>query len=269
MTQPQRLDSAIAGIRTDSEMSFEEQQEAWVNEVEERVLREASMMQMRFPPIGQPTVYTRHANLLITIANKICLAGQNRTFVVDDYNRDILRFLLYYFNNCPLCEQVFPNKRYKRHKNLLIMGDAGSGKTLLMQIFSEYLRFTNNPNAFQNLSVTQMINYYSLNNNLDRYTYNESATKGGGAHPFNICLNDIGLHTRDFFGQDIKLVIDEFLHARNEIWTLSGRDRRCFAHLTTNLDKKQLLEEFKDEHNRLNDRFKTYNIIHLPGPSRR
>ena len=49
---------------------------------------------------------------------------QMRTFVVDDYNRRLLRFLLYYFNNCPLAEQVFPERRYKLSKPLFLTGNS-------------------------------------------------------------------------------------------------------------------------------------------------
>ena len=52
-----------------------------------------------------PEIYLAHSNLLIRIANKV-LAYQHRKFVVDDNNRDILRFMLYYFNDCPLAEVV-------------------------------------------------------------------------------------------------------------------------------------------------------------------
>lgn len=66
---------------------------------------------------------------------------------------------------------------------------------------------------------------------------------------------------------DTGLLTDEFLHARNEIWTQYGK---C-AHLTTNLDDKALRKRFErnDGFGRLVDRFKTYNIIPMGGVSRR
>ena len=162
---------------------------------------------------------------------------------------------------------MFPERGYKLHKNLLIQGGVGAGKTLLMQIFSEYLRRTKNPRFFHNVSVTQMVNYYTIHNNLDRFTYFEEESKGFQCKPENVCLNDIGIQDRTFFGMDTGLLTDEFLHARNEIWTQFGK----FAHLTTNLDNKELEKRFKrnDGYGRLVDRFKTYNVIPLPGKSRR
>lgn len=210
-------------------------------------------------------IFQAHARMLMWIANNVVLAHQRRQFVVDDYNRDILRFMLYYFNGCPKAEEVFPERNYKLHKNLMLMGEVGTGKTLLMQIFAEYLHYTNNPREFYNLSVTQMVNYYTLHNNLDRYTYYEEENKGFQCTPVNICLNDIGTDSITFFGMDTKLLTNQFLHARNEIWVHYHR----YAHVTTNLTLPQLKEEYKDGFGRLVDRFKTYNIVPLGGTSRR
>lgn len=240
-----------------------------LNEIARTVRRAATAAQSQFDDLTDQTVYNTHAKLLVYIANNVVLAPQNRKFVIDDNNKDILRFMLYYFNNCNLAEEVFPDKGYKLHKNLLIMGGVGVGKTMLMQIFSEYLKATNNPNYFYNVSVTQMTNYFTMHNNIDRYTYNEEADGGFEGTPINICLNDVGVENRPFYGIDTRTIVEDFLHARNEIWTQTAVGQRKFAHLTTNLDAKELKEAFTDDFGRLVDRFKTYNVIHLKGDSRR
>lgn len=222
-----------------------------------------------FPDLTIKEIYDDHARLLVRIANEICLRQQRRSLILDDNNKDVFRFMLYYFNDCPLAEEVFPEKNYKLEKNLMIIGKVGAGKTLMMQIFSEYLRYTENPNFFHNLSVTQMVNYYTIHGNLDRYTYNEENSKGFMPQPVNVCLNDIGIESRLHYGQDTKVLTNDFLHARNEIWTQSAADRRKYAHLTTNLNLKALKNEFEDAYGRLIDRFKTYNVIELQGESRR
>lgn len=211
--------------------------------------------------------YKAHAKLLLYIANNVVLARQRRQFLIDDNNRNVIRFLLYYFNGCPLAEEVFPGRGYKLHKNIMLQGGVGVGKTMLMQVYSEYLMRIRSPRFFYNLSVTQMVNYYTLHNNLDRFTFNEEENRGFQCTPVNICLNDIGIQDKTFFGMDTGLLTDEFLHARNEIWTQYGK---C-AHLTTNLDDKALRKRFErnDGFGRLIDRFKTYNIIPMGGVSRR
>lgn len=235
-----------------------------VETVMARVLNDVRKAEQKRQLLEIPEVYQAHARLLVTIANKV-LAYQHRKFVIDDNNRDVLRFLLYYFNDCPLAEKVFPERGYKLHKHVMLHGNVGTGKTLLMEIFSEYLHYTGNPNFFYNLSVTQMINYYTLHNNLDRYTFNEEENKGFQCKPVNICLNDIGVQTTTFYGMDTKVLTDEFLHARNEIWS----QYHLKAHVTTNLSIEQLKKKYADGFGRLIDRFKTYNVIPLAGESRR
>lgn len=238
-----------------------------LNNCIERAKREIQKTREQAEDLANEEVFNAHAQMVIWVANNIVLRHQRRKFVVDEHNKQVLRFLTYYFNGCPLAEDVFPRRGYKLHKHIMLQGAVGTGKTLLMQIFSEYLRITGNPRFFYNLSVTQMVNYYTIHNNLDRYTYHEEESAGFQCKPENVCLNDIGIQDKTFFGMDTGLLTDEFLHARNEIWVQYGK----FAHITTNLDEKQLIARFNrnDKYSRLVDRFKTYNVIPMSGNSRR
>ena len=236
-----------------------------LNQCINKAMRDIRKNKLIADDLADPDIYRAHAKTLVWIADNIVLAHQRRKFIVDGNNKDILRFLLYYFNGCPLAENVFPGRGYKLHKHILLQGNVGTGKTLLMQVFSEYLRITDNPRFFYNLSVTQMVNYYTLHNNLDRYTFNEEENKGFRCMPVNICLNDIGVQSTKFYGTDTETLTNEFLHARNEIWTQYHK----MAHLTTNLTNEQLKQKYRDGFGRLLDRFKTYNIIPLTGDSRR
>ncbi|WP_289289352.1 hypothetical protein [uncultured Muribaculum sp.] len=224
--------------------------------------------QEAYPDLTDNTVYEMHSRLFMYIANNIVMASQHREFVIDDDNRLVIRFLLYYFNNCPLAEDVFPGRGYKLHKNIMLQGGLGVGKTMIMQCFSEYLKRINSPRFFHNLSVTQMVNYYTIHNNFDRYTFYEEDSKGFMPKPENVCLNDVGLNDdKIFYGMNTSVLTDDFLLARNDIW--AGWDK--FAHITTNLDEKALIARFTkgDKYGRLVDRFKTYNVIPVTGKSRR
>lgn len=224
--------------------------------------------QQAYPDLSDPAVYNMHSRLFMFIANNIVIAPQHREFVIDDDNRQVIRFLLYYFNNCPLAENVFPGRGYKLHKNIMLQGGLGVGKTMIMQCFSEYLRRIRSPRFFHNLSVTQMVNYYTIHNNFDRYTFHEEDSRGFMPKPENVCLNDVGINDdKVFYGMNTSVLTDDFLIARNDIW--AGWNK--FAHITTNLDEDALKARFtrSDKYGRLIDRFKTYNVIPLTGNSRR
>lgn len=236
-----------------------------------KVQKEVDAGQKSKVNINDPSVFNAHIQLWKQIANKI-LRSQRREFVVDDNNREVIRFLMYYFHESPRAEELFPGRGYKIHKNIMLQGKAGAGKTLLMQVFSAYLKYIESPMHFECISVTQMVNHFSLCNNIDLYTYNEDNSKAFQIKPFHLCLNDIGLENRPFYGIDTTTVINDFLHARNELWSIQcdGADKK-FAHLTTNLTTADLAKVFngKDPYGRTIDRFKTYNVIPLPGESRR
>lgn len=186
-------------------------------------------------------------------------------FEIDEHNSKVLRFLTYYFNDCKLAEDVFPDENYKIHKNILLIGVPGTGKTMIMQVFAEYLRRIGSENAFWNLSTTQMMNYYKMNGHIDRYTYNEEGGAGKfDGNPYNVCLNDVGIFTekQKNYGTDLSLIIDEFLFARYEIFQNAYKK----YHITSNLSINDFKTRFED---RLVDRFKSFNVIVLNGKSRR
>lgn len=262
----------VAAVQSKRERDAYEDERIKIANIWNKVVEDEKKARQKFPDLTDSRIYDMHHKLLLEVANRITLAPQCRRFVEDEHNQTLIKFLLYYFNSCPLAESVYPNRKYKLAKSLLLMGNVGVGKTLLMQLFAEYLRRIDSPNQFYNLSVTQMVNYFTVHNNLDRFTFNiiDNPTLFDGS-PVNVCLNDIGVDAdpekpHKIWGTDAKVLTEEFLHARNEIWTQYGMK----AHLTTNLSKKELDVAFADKFGgRLPDRFKTYNIIILDGTSRR
>lgn len=214
--------------------------------------------------LSDPEQYRLHAYMIREIGNNLMLREYSG-YMIDEYNKDVLRFLTYYFNGCKEAEDVFPKENYKIYKNLLLIGEPGTGKTMIMQIFSDYLRATHNENAFVNISATQLMNYYKVNGHIDKYTFNEAADpKASEGSPFNVCLNDLGLMTerQKSYGTMLSQVTDEFLFARYEIYQQQGKR----YHITSNLNVKELKQRFES---RLVDRFKSFNVIELHGGSRR
>lgn len=262
---PQNQQEALELLRQMQQERYQLQQEQARNLVMRR--RKAMLKGFKYD-LTDEKEYNVHANMVIGMGNNYMLREFSR-FMVDEHNKDVLRFLLYYFNNCPLAESVFPNEDYKIHKNILFIGEPGTGKTMLMQVFADYLQATQNDNQFRTISMTQLMNYQKVFGHIDKYTYNE--LKGAsrqeaydGVAPYNICLNDLGIATEQqrSFGTLLTQVTDEFLFARYEIYQQYGKR----YHITSNLTVKELKQRFEG---RLVDRFKSFNVIELHGGSRR
>ena len=176
--------------------------------------------------------YAKHLTLIRNIGDALLLP-EGKRFVIDAGNADVIKFLLLYFNDYRECEQVFPAMNHALEKNLLIVGEPGTGKTLLMDIFSKYLEVMKNRLRFTCTSMVVMMNYYKVHGHINKYTFNENK-ENGKCEPFAICLNDIGLEveSQKSYGTTIKDVVDEFLYARYEIrqqWYIR-------THLTSNYD---------------------------------
>lgn len=234
----------------------------------EEVIVASRMMLQRIIPryskydLLNPEEYNRHLALIKNIGDTI-LSREGRRFVIDGNNAEVIRFMLLYFNDHKECEDVFPDYHHVLEKNLLIVGEAGTGKTMLMEIFSKYLYLTKNRLYYHNTSMVRLMNYYKVHSHINKFTFNESK-EAAKCEPLALCLNDIGLEveSQKSYGTDIRDVVDEFLYARYEIY----QQWYIRTHLTSNYD----VEDFKKRFNyRINDRFKSYNLVPLTGASRR
>ena len=209
-----------------------------------------------------PDEFNRHLTIIKNIGDET-LCREGRRFIIDDGNFKVIKFLLLYFHDHRECEEVFPEMNHVLEKNLLIVGQAGTGKTVMMEIFSKYLGMIKSRHYFRNTSMIRLMNYYKVHSHINQLTFNESK-ETGKCNPFALCLNDIGLEveSQKSYGTDIRDVVDEFLFARYEIY----QQYYIRTHLTSNYD----VEDFKNRFNyRINDRFKSYNIVPLTGNSRR
>ncbi|EJW90748.1 hypothetical protein EVA_21150, partial [gut metagenome] len=95
-------------------------EQAW-----QHAVRDINNIRTQRPDLTIKEVYEQHARFVAWIANYVVLRYQHRPFVIDDDNKNVIRFLLYYFNNCPLAEDVFPERKYKLHKHIMLMGEVG------------------------------------------------------------------------------------------------------------------------------------------------
>lgn len=218
--------------------------------------------------LTQPTFdfekdYSFSCSAIRFIANEL-LRNEGKEFIVDKNNNDIIKFLLLYFNQSPEANKVFPKKKYSLKKNILLIGPPGTGKTLLMQVFSEYLRKSGNMYAFRNIGVTELLNYHKMYGHANLFTYNQQGANTFEGAPVQVCLNDLGLQleSQKSYGTDMRLIIEEFLFSRYEIWL----NRGVRYHITSNQTIAELKQMFEG---RLIDRLKAFNVLVLDGDSRR
>lgn len=267
-------ESATTTLPSDTETKMSEQEQRERQRKEERRKEHIAMLESALKSVRpyntlgtdmtDDAVYNLHARLIAQCASHL-LSRHGKRLILDEYNKDVFKFLMLYFNGSPLALDVFPDANYSLDKNIMLVGEAGVGKTLIMDAMAMYLEKTHNPRAYKTVSHTQMLNYFKLHNNIDLFTFNTSDNDTYEGKPFSLCLNDMGLRTQKFYGNDTEAIIEEFLYARYEIWEQAG----MATHITTNLDKNDIERLFNDEHGRLADRFKMFNVIHVGGSSRR
>lgn len=187
------------------------------------------------------------------------LRVSRRSFEIDKDNNPTIRLLIAHVNGWDV-----DIEGHDTRKNLLVVGKPGCGKTLIMQVLSEFIKVLKLPSPFVNTSMTEVMNYQKVNSHIDYFTFNTEHSKGYQSKPFGICINDLGIGTerQKNFGTELSVVTDELLFARYEIY----QQRGIPYHITTNLDLDDFRRRFGD---RLLDRFSSFNVIHLTGDSRR
>lgn len=187
-------------------------------------------------------------------------------FEVDDRNREIINDLFFYFHK-------LEGGRLNPEKGLWLEGDVGTGKSTLMNIFSNHLRRYWNGAGFKIYNCSTIANEYSHRpkmkdgddaslDTLDRYTYNRYGYK---AHTrVAMCFDELGREPIPavHFGQKLN-VMEHILHIRYTFW----QSDRLLTYVTTNLDADKVEELYQDY---IRDRrAEMFNIIAMTGKSRR
>lgn len=203
------------------------------------------------------------------------LSSENKEFIIDDDNSLVIGYIISYLNCWENFFQLYSNELTGGDGDLFapiyIMGEKGSGKTVLMNVASEFAMIMNLSRWFVNTSTSELVNYFRVNSNLDYFTYNtkrEYVITGDlqTAKAFGVCLHDLGFEqdsTQNIYGTKSKDVIEDFLMARYEIYQNKG----LMYHITANPTPEDLAKNGLSP--RLVDRLKHHNKIFLPGSSRR
>lgn len=195
--------------------------------------------------------HTSRLGLLLSRIIKEQIPG----FIYDQQNSEVIKNLFLYYTG-----QV---GGYNLSKGIWLMGGNGTGKTTLLQIFSEFGK--RRRDGFRIYDCGKVANDYAISGELDAYTYNQT---GYSRKAVNMAFDELGREAipSNHFGQKLN-VMQHILHIRYNLW----RSQAVQTYITTNCDA----DEIHQLYDNINDRFisdrirEMYNIIHLGGESRR
>ena len=173
------------------------------------------------------------------------------SFQIDDRNKDLVNDLFLYFH--------FQEGRLDLRKGLWLEGPVGTGKSTLMQVFSQYLKSLQM--GFRVYICSQVTTDYSLTGDLSRYLNNAGWSSSG---PVPMCFDELGREPlpAKYYGTELN-VMQHILHIRYSYWQIAGL--RTFV--TTNANGNDIERLYGDF---IRDRRKEmFNIIPVTGDSRR
>lgn len=210
-----------------------------------------TMMGSNYSPMRIEDLKNRFA----FIASELC-----HNWVVDSENESIYDLLFDYFLE-------IPGRDIDYKKGILLIGGVGPGKSTIFRQFQKFLSVTNHPNLFR-MTESRTITRDFLRdgiNGLEKWSFNYGQNQHGVTlpHPFNLCIDDLGLEAEEIsnYGQKVD-VISEIMADRYQLFVNQGIKTHAITNLADDLKKNY------DE--RINDRFREmFNVVKLTGKSRR
>ncbi|GAB3164556.1 ATPase [Telluribacter humicola] len=202
-------------------------------------------------------------DLIVKRANaRFADRGQDRTFSVDDDNRDVINLLCMYFTDDPRFEEQTDSsgKKYSHRKGIMLVGKRGCGKTLLMEMCSFNPKLPYSISVCQNI-VNEFLKKDQAMSTLSKYSDNPAnldAYSHWGHTWMGRFFDDFGSESQAITYGNERNVMDDILMERHRSLPYIS------THITSNLTLKQLMDiNFYDE--RLLDRMKEmFNVIEFP-----
>lgn len=198
--------------------------------------------------------WKQHSRGIINIAKNIV-----PNFVVNSVNKNALRLMLLYFTGNSMFEEEL--EYGSLDKGILLVGDVGTGKSLLFEIFHYYTREILMVNSFRKFTAIDIIDNVNVSgaSYLEQFSNNMIGSK---AMPQRCYFDDICSknETVKHFGTQLN-VIEQLLSLRYNIFTRYG----ILTHATSNKYPSEM-EAIYDK--RIADRLvEMFNIIELTGKS--
>lgn len=181
------------------------------------------------------------------------------SFVVDDYNRDVLNLLCYYFSN----DARFEMSGHSLGKGIALCGPPGTGKTFLMEAFSRNKRA-----SFDIVRADKLADWYIDNPHI---VNNFSETRKQPNHdPHWFYQAEVGLYLDDIGVEEEKSSYGNKANVIGKILTNRHANKEVpfwMTHISTNLMPEDIEAAYGP---RLRSRFREmFNLITVVGPDRR
>lgn len=154
-----------------------------------------------------------------------------KAYAIDEENVDIVKALIYYFSGNPEFENCNIVKNgASLDKGLMICGNVGSGKTLLMRILNECFVSAYKYSIVPCDMITDIVRKDGISA-MEKY---QKPTRGDYTNV--ICFDDLGIEGRaKYYGDSINPMYDLIIK-RYRLFTDSG----IRTHFTTNLTMQEL-----------------------------
>ena len=181
-------------------------------------------------------------------------------FDIDQDNKNVISALFYYFTgNEAQCEK----NMIDLNKGLFVIGNPGSGKSIMMQIFKIYTGEILKKNSFQYFNSAEIIDEVEVSGiaPLEKFNYNFDGVK---PVPITCYIDDISskIEKVKHYGTEIN-VISELITMRYNIY----QRYKKLSHFSSNIYPNEMTKIYDERIiSRLNE---MCNIIELSGIDRR